>query len=86
MAQRRLEQVGAAGGILFIVLQLIGQGLIQVGGSEPSFDASSQEIVEFFEARNTLLFSIGGYLSALSLIALFGFLGSLWGRAPSGRG
>ena len=86
MAQRRLGQVGAAGGILFIVLQLIGQGLIQVGGSEPSFDASSQEIVEFFEARDTLLFSIGGYLSALSLIALLGFLGSLRGVLPSGRG
>ena len=79
MAQRRLEQLGAAGGILFPVLQLIGQSLIQVGGSEPSFDASSQEIVEFFKARNTLLFNIGGYLSTLSLIALLGFLGSLWG-------
>ena len=79
MALRRLEQVGAAGGILFVVLQLIGQSLIQVGGSEPSFGASSQEIVEFFESRNTLLFNIGGYLSALSLLAFLGFLGGLWG-------
>ena len=79
MAQRRLEQLGAVGGIVFIVLQLVGQLLIQVGGREPSFNASAKEIVAFFAARDTVLFSIGGYLSSLSLIALLGFLGSLWG-------
>ncbi len=79
MSQERLARLGASGGILFIVLQLVGQGLIQVGGSEPSFSASSREIVDFFEARNSVLFNIGGYLSTLSLLALLGFLGSLWG-------
>ena len=72
------ERIGAIGGVLFVALQLVGQSLIQVGGSEPSFDATSQEIVEFFESRNTVLFNIGSYLSVLSLIALLGFLGSLW--------
>lgn len=72
------ERIGAIGGVLFVALQLVGQSLIQVGGSEPSFDATSQEIVEFFESRNTVLFNTGSYLSVLSLIALLGFLGSLW--------
>ena len=86
MAQRRLEQVGAAGGILFIVLQLVAQFLIQVGGGEPSFDASAQEIVAFFEARDTLLFNIGGYLITLSVIPLLGFLASLRGALRSAEG
>ena len=88
MAQRSLEQVGAAGGILFIVLQLVGQTLIQVGGGEPSFDASAQEIVEFFEARNTLAFNTGSYLSTLSVIPLLAFLASLRGtlRRTEGEG
>jgi hypothetical protein len=44
--------MGAVGGILFIVFQLVGQYLIQIGGREPSFDASTQEIVAFFAARD----------------------------------
>jgi hypothetical protein len=39
MSKRRWEQIGAAGGIVFILLQLVSQGLIQVGGSEPAFSA-----------------------------------------------
>ena len=74
----RLERVGAICGILFVVGQLVAQGFIQVGGSEPPFDASSKEIVEFFEDRDIVLFNIGSYLSTLSLVLLVGFLGSLW--------
>ena len=88
MAQKRLEQVGAVGGVLFVVLQLVGQSLIQVGGGEPSFDASAEEIVAFFDARDTLLFNVGSYLSTLSVIPLLGFLGSLRGslRRAEGEG
>ena len=82
MAKRGLDRAGAVGGILFVVLQLVGQSLIQMGGGEPPFDASAQEIVEFFEARNTLAFNIGSYLSTLSVIPLLGFLASLRG-APA---
>ena len=86
MAQRRLEQVGAAGGILFIVLQLVAQALLQVGGGEPSFDASAEEIVAFFDARDTLLFNIGSYLTTLSVIPLLGFLASLRGALRRAEG
>jgi hypothetical protein len=74
----RWEQIGAAGGIAFVVLQLIGQSLIQVGGSEPAFDAPAGEIVTFFMNRNVMLAGIGGYFSILSVVAFFGFIGALW--------
>ena len=77
MTQRRLEQLGAVGGVLFVALQIVGQLFIQVGGSEPAFDASAAEIVEFFEARDSTLFYIGSYLSTLSIIPMLGFLATL---------
>ena len=80
VTKRRWEQIGAAGGIAFVVLQLAGQSLIQVGGAEPPFNATAAEIETFFMNRNLQLASIGGFLSALSTIAFFWFLGALWSR------
>jgi hypothetical protein len=78
MSRKRIEQVAAAGGIAFVVLKSVGQGLIQVGGMEPAFGAPAEEIVDFFLAREDTLFMWGGYLSLLSFIALVWFLGALW--------
>jgi hypothetical protein len=78
MSNSRLEQIGAAGGIVFVVLQMASQALIQAGGAEPPFDATTETIVTFFLARNSRLFALGEYLSTLSLIAFLWFLGSLW--------
>jgi hypothetical protein len=86
MTQARLAQIGAVGGMLFIVLQLVGQYLIQIGGSEPSFEASTQEIVEFFAARDKFWFDTGSYLSILSAIPLLGFLASLRGALRDAEG
>jgi hypothetical protein len=80
MDKRRWEQIGAAGGIVFVLLQLAGQALIQVGGAEPSFNAPAGEIVAFFENRNPQLFAAGGFLSVIAVFALFWFLGVLWAR------
>lgn len=78
MTKKRWEQVGAAGGIVFVLLQLISQALIQIGGSEPAFTAPPQEIVSFFMNRDPQLAQIGGYLAVLSIIALLWFSGVLW--------
>src|SRR5262245_21978220 len=86
MSNSRLEQIGAAGGIVFVVLQMGSQALIQVGGAEPPFDAPAQTIVAFFRARNSQLFALGEYLSALSLIVFLWFLGSLWSALRRGEG
>jgi hypothetical protein len=75
-----LVRVAGAGGLGFVLLQLGSQGLIQVGGVEPAFDAPAEEIVRFFEARNRTLFEVGSYLSLLSFVAWIWFLGALWAR------
>jgi hypothetical protein len=65
---------------------MASQALIQVGGTEPPFDAPAQTIVAFFMARDSQLFVLGDYLSTLSLIAFLWFLGSLWAPLCRGEG
>jgi len=86
MSGKRLEQVAAAGGIAFVVLESMGQGLIQMGGAEPAFGAPADEIMAFFLARDETLFNWGGYLSLLSFIALLWFLGALWAAMRRAEG
>jgi hypothetical protein len=86
MTNRRWEQVVASGGIVFVLLQLGAQSLIQIGGIEPSFDAPAEQALQFFAGRNDTLFPIGGYLSTLSFIALIGFLGVLWNTLRTAEG
>lgn len=83
---RRWEQIGAAGGIVFVALQLLSQALIQAGGSEPAFDAPAAEIEAFFMNRNMQLALTGGFLSVLSNIAFIWFLGALWARLRRSEG
>jgi hypothetical protein len=86
MSNSRWEQIGAAGGIVFVALQMASQALIQVGGAEPPFNATEATIVAFFLARNTRLFAVGEYLSTLSLIPFLWFLGSLWSTLRRAEG
>ncbi len=76
MNNARWGQIGAAGGIVFVVLQMAAQALIQVGGAEPPFDAPA----------DTIAFALGDYLSTLSLIAFLWFLGSLWNTLRRAEG
>jgi hypothetical protein len=80
------ERVAAIGGIAYVALSMASQGLIQIGGAEPSFDAPASEIVAFFEARNTQLFDIGVYLQLLALVAFLWFLGGLWAMLRQAEG
>lgn len=83
---RSLKKLGAIAAIAFPVLQMASQGLIQVGGMEPSFSAPASEIVAFFENRDPTLFTLGGYLSILSLVAFVWFLGALWDDLRAAEG
>ena len=78
MSTSRWQQVGAAGGIAFVLLQLLSQSLIQVGGGEPAFAAPAGDIVDFFTQRSVLLFSSGSFLAALSSLTLLWFGAVLW--------
>lgn len=74
----RMNKIGALAGIAFPVLQMIAQGLIQVGGMEPTFSAPAHEILAFFENREPMMFRIGEYISTISMIAFLWFLAALW--------
>lgn len=78
MTMTRWEKTGAIAGILFPVLQMTAQGLIQVGGAEPAFTASASEILGFFQNRNDALFAVGDYISVISLVVFLWFLSTLW--------
>jgi hypothetical protein len=74
----RVQQWAAWGGIAFVVLQMTAQGLMQMGGAEPAFDADAVEILGFFESRDEQLFAIGSFLHVLSFAPFLFFLGALW--------
>jgi hypothetical protein len=77
MNERALFKIGAAGGLIFVILQMVSQGMIQIGGAEPAFKASSEEIIRFFSARNLVLANLGAYISLLSFLPFIWFLGVL---------
>lgn len=79
MSQSRWNQIGAACGILFILMSLGSQFLIQVGGLEPTFNAPAADILTFYENRDPALSALGGYLTVLSSIPFLWFIGVLWG-------
>ena len=73
-----VRRSGAVAAIAFPILQMVAQGLVQVGGGEPAFVAPSSEIVDFFERRDATLFAIGSYVSALSTVPFLWFVAVLW--------
>ena len=87
MANARLAQMGALGGIVFVLLQLVSQTMLQAGGSEPKLDAQSAEIAQFFADRDVDLVWTGSFLASLSVIPFTAFVivisNALWG-AESG--
>ncbi len=82
----QLKKIGAIATIAFPILQMVSQGLIQIGGMEPSFAAPASEIVTFFENRDPALFAIGNYIFMLSLVAFLWFLGVLWDELRTAEG
>jgi hypothetical protein len=73
MSKKRWEQIGASSGIIFLVVQFLAQGLIQVGGSEPSFNASAEEILDFFLIRDRLLLISAASSRFFPSSSFFGF-------------
>lgn len=86
MDTTRLKRFGALAGIVFPILQMVSQGMIQVGGMEPAFGAPASEIVTFFTNRSPALFELGGYMSILSLVVLLWFIGALWDNLRQAEG
>jgi hypothetical protein len=68
----------AYAGLASFALLFAGQGLIQVGGAEPPFDAPMAQTLGFFNTRDEALFAIGSYLSVLSVVAMLWFFGGVY--------
>jgi len=73
-----LRRTTAYAGLAAFALLLAGQGLIQVGGAEPPFDAPMARTLDFFTTRDETLFAIGAYLSVLSVVAMLWFFGGVY--------
>jgi hypothetical protein len=78
MSHNRWWKLGALGGIVFVVLQIVSQMLMDAGDTKAPFDASSATILKFFQDRDPQLYGLGDYLATLSIIPFLWFLGTLW--------
>jgi hypothetical protein len=68
------ERYGAAAGLVFVVLVVVGA---LISGAPPSPDDSVREIADYYE-DHTGAIKAGAFLTGLALVAFFWFLGSLW--------
>src|SRR5262249_62303896 len=71
------ERIGAAAGVLFVILVLIGSFL--PGESPPAVDDSARDIARYFHGHSGAI-QAGAVIAGLGAIALLWFLGSLWSR------
>lgn len=65
-------------GLATILLIFGGQGLIQVGGGEPPFDAPARVIADYFAARDQTLFAVGTYLNIVAVVVFLWFAGGVY--------
>jgi hypothetical protein len=75
---RTLSITGGSTGLAGLLLVAASQSLVQVGGGEPAFDASGDEILRFLEARHDTLYAIGTYLGLLAVLAPACFVSIMW--------
>jgi hypothetical protein len=84
---RTMSVATGVAGLAGLVLVFTSQALVQVGGGEPPFDASADEILRFLEARHDTLYAVGSFLGVLAVLALAWFLAgvSVMLREAEGR-
>ena len=71
---RTMSVATGVAGLAGMVLVFTSQALQQVGGGEPPFDASADEILRFLQARHDTLYATGSFLGVLAVLALAWFL------------
>ncbi len=74
MDDAKWERYGAAAGVIFVVLIVVGA---LISGSPPSPDDSVRKIANYYE-DHTAAIKTGAFLTGLGSLAFLWFLGSLW--------
>jgi preprotein translocase subunit YajC len=74
MDDLKWERYGAAAGLLFVILVVVGS---LISGAPPSPDDSVREIADYYE-DHTGAIKAGAFLTGLAAVAFLWFLGSLW--------
>jgi hypothetical protein len=79
------RRIGAVGGVLYVLLQLLGILFLQSGQTEPAFTAPGEEILSYLQSRGPTELEIQGYATVLALLAFVWFLGGLWSTLRIGH-
>lgn len=75
---RTMSVTGGIAGFAGLLLVGVSQGLVQVGGGEPAFDAPADVILSFLQARDETLYPIGTFLGLIAVMALAVFVAVVW--------
>lgn len=74
MNDSKWDQYGAAAGLIFVILVVVGA---LISGAPPSPDDSVRHIAKYYE-DHTAVIKIGAFLTGLAGVAFLWFLGSVW--------